>query len=94
MRVLSRRRLREYWVTHADAEGALRTWFAIARRARWRNLSDVRGTYAAADGVAGYTIFNIKGNAHRLVTKIEYRLGTIFIKAVLTHAEYDKDTWK
>jgi mRNA interferase HigB len=29
-----------------------------------------------------------------LIVKIEYKLQTIFIKYVLTHAEYDKEEWK
>ena len=41
-----------------------------------------------------FTVFNIKGNAYRLVTKIEYRWQMIFVKHLLTHAEYDKGDWK
>ena len=37
---------------------------------------------------------DIKGNSYRLVVKIEYRLGIMFVKHVLTHAEYDKGDWK
>lgn len=94
MRVISRRRLREYWQRHADVEEALKTWYAVAKRARWTNLAEVRLTYTTADIVEGYTIFNIKGNTYRLIVKIEYRMQIIFVKRVLTHAEYDKDTRK
>jgi Uncharacterized protein conserved in bacteria len=41
-----------------------------------------------------YTVFNICGNRFRLITKIEYRYQTIYIKRVLTHAEYDREEWK
>jgi mRNA interferase HigB len=54
----------------------------------------VRKTYAHADFVEPYTVFNIKGNTYRLITVISYRYQRIFIKYVLTHAEYDKDKWK
>ncbi|MHB8179122.1 MAG: type II toxin-antitoxin system HigB family toxin [Vulcanimicrobiaceae bacterium] len=94
MRIISRRRLREYWGVHAGAEGPLRTWFAVAGKARWRNIVEVQQTYASAEAVGDYTVFNIKGNAYRLIVKIEYRLHIIFIRCVLTHAEYDKDNWK
>ena len=94
MRVISRRRLREYWASHADSEEPLKTWFAVAVKAAWRNLVEVQATYASAEAVEGYTVFNIKGNAYRLIAKIEYKLQIIFIKGVLTHAEYDKDKWK
>lgn len=41
-----------------------------------------------------YTVFNIKGNPYRLVVKIEYRWQMIFVKRLLSHAEYDKGDWK
>lgn len=38
-------------------------------------------------------VFNIKGNKYRLVTKIAYRTGTVFIKWIGTHAEYSKKSF-
>lgn len=94
MSVISRRTLREYWVNHADSEEALKTWFTNAKKASWRNLVDVQRTYSNAEAVGDYTVFNIKGNKYRLIVRIEYRLQIIFIRDVLTHARYNKDTWK
>jgi len=37
---------------------------------------------------------NIKGNRYRLIVGIDYKKQIIFIKYVLTHAEYDKEAWK
>jgi len=55
-------------------------------------------TAATADGVTvgpnTYTVFNIAGNKFRLIVKIEYRYRAIYVKDVLTHAEYDKGRWK
>ncbi|MBS9392988.1 MAG: type II toxin-antitoxin system HigB family toxin [Dolichospermum sp. LBC05a] len=36
----------------------------------------------------------IKGNKYRLIASINYENQVIYIKYVLTHAEYDKDYWK
>lgn len=69
-------------------------WFKVASLAVWRNLVDVRKTYGSADYVDPYTVFNIKGGSYRLIVKIEYRWQMIFIKHVLTHAEYGKGEWK
>jgi mRNA interferase HigB len=55
---------------------------------------EVRLTFPTADAVGRFTIFNIKGNAYRLITEINYRTGRIFLRHVLTHAEYDKGAWK
>ncbi|WP_425445538.1 type II toxin-antitoxin system HigB family toxin [Tychonema bourrellyi] len=38
--------------------------------------------------------FNIKGNRYRLIVDLIYDSQRIYIKYVLTHAEYDKDEWK
>jgi mRNA-degrading endonuclease HigB of HigAB toxin-antitoxin module len=35
-------------------------------------------------------VFNIKGNAYRLVTALAYNTGIVFVKFIGTHAEYDR----
>lgn len=41
-----------------------------------------------------FTVFNIKGNAYRLITEINYQTGRVFLRYVLTHAEYSKGAWR
>ncbi len=94
MHVISRKRLREAAAIHADLEGPLDTWFRIAKKARWNSLVEIRPTFPSTDAVEGYTVFNIKGNEYRLVTRINFRTGRIFIREVLTHGEYDRGRWK
>jgi mRNA interferase HigB len=76
----------------------LETWLRIAQEAEWKSLADVQKTYASADGVPvgekTYTVFNIRGNHFRLIVEIEYQYQRIFVKHVLTHAEYSKENWK
>jgi mRNA interferase HigB len=92
--VISRKKLREAAARHADLESPLDTWFRVAKRATWKSLDDVRKTYPHADPVGKYTIFNIKGNTYRLIVEINYRMGRIFIRHVLTHTEYAEGRWK
>ncbi len=92
--VSGRKKLKEAAVQHADLEGPLDAWFCIAKKSRWRNLTDVRKTFSSADAVGKWTVFNIKGNQYRLIVEINYGFGRIYIGHVLTHAEYDRGGWK
>jgi mRNA interferase HigB len=94
MRVISRKRLREFCESHADACEALYAWYKVASRLDWQNLIDVQKSYPKAEAVGNFTVFNIKGNRYRLIVDIIYPNRRIYIKYVLTHAEYDKDNWK
>lgn len=75
-------------------EGPISEWHKVAKHATWGGLAEVRQVYPHADFVDPYTVFNIKGNAYRLIVKIEYRCQMILVKHLLTHAEYDKGDWK
>jgi mRNA interferase HigB len=99
VRVISQSTLQEFWDRHADAREPLREWFKTACAADWRSLSDVRRVYPHADGVhtrqsGTLTVFNICGNKYRLITRIRYDWKLLNIRCVLTHSEYDRDTWK
>ncbi len=94
MRVISRSAWRSAVAADPSLAGPISRWYKVATHATWRNLAEVRTTYPRADQVGPYTVFNIKGNSYRLIAKIEYRWQLIFIKALLSHAEYDRGKWK
>ncbi|MBW4489562.1 MAG: type II toxin-antitoxin system HigB family toxin [Trichocoleus desertorum ATA4-8-CV12] len=54
----------------------------------------MRQTFASADQVGNLTVFNISGKNYRLITYIDYQTKKIFIRHILTHADYDKGHWK
>jgi mRNA interferase HigB len=94
MHIISRKRLVQFAIIHTDSETALDTWYRTAKTADLQNLVELRESYPSADLVGIYTVFNIKGNHYRLIAEINYRSGTIFVRDILTHAEYDKERWK
>jgi mRNA interferase HigB len=94
VRVISVSRLKEFWVSHASAEVPLKAWYQVATRATWQSLEDLRQTYPSADLVERLTVFNIGGNDFRLIARVEYHRQEIYIRHVLTHADYDKEDWK
>jgi mRNA interferase HigB len=75
---------------HRAVKAALDSWFQEARQAKWNNSADIKASYAHASIIgADRVVFNIKGNAYRLVTAVNYRRATVFIKWLGTHKEYD-----
>jgi mRNA interferase HigB len=94
MHVISYKRLRIFCESHADSCDSLDNWFKLASRAKWQNLVEVQAILPTAEAVSDFTVFNIRGNRYRLIVAIDYDRQLIYVKYVLTHAEYDKETWK
>ena len=91
MRVISVKMLRQFWKVHRDVEGALRAWHSETEIAQWKTPQDILARYNSADILPDdRVVFNIKGNQYRLVVKIHYNSGKVFIRFVGTHAEYDR----
>ena len=90
MRVISRNKLKEFWLKHADSEPALKAWYYEARYTSWKSPKDVKQRYPSASLIPDNRIvFNIKGNRYRLIVKINYNQQIVFIRFIGTHAEYN-----
>jgi len=92
--IISCKRLLEAAERHSGLGEPLDAWYRIAKKAEWENLVDVRRQFPSADAAGRFTVFNIKGNAYRLITEINYRTQRVFLRYVLTHAEYSKGDWQ
>ena len=91
MQILGLPLLEEFKQKHADSRGQLDAWQIDVERQRWQTSQDIKRRYRSADFLAGNrAIFNIKGNAYRLVVKVRYQNGLVVVEWVGTHAEYDK----
>lgn len=94
MRIISERRLREFWQQHPESENAMRELIMTLRLADWKNFSDVRRTFNHADIYGGCVIFDVGGNKYRIIGKIAYQHKIVFVRFVLTHKEYDEKKWQ
>ncbi|SRR6266446_9096455 len=91
MRVIAKRTLREFWERHVDAEEPLLAWFREAEKADWDSPAQVKERYRSASFIGkDRVVFNVKGNAYRLVVRLNYVQRIVFIRFVGTHAEYDR----
>jgi mRNA interferase HigB len=72
---------------------ALLAWYRAARKASWRSFDDVRADFPTVDRVGRLLIFDIAGNRFRLIVAFNFHRQNIHIKALLTHAQYDRKEW-
>jgi mRNA interferase HigB len=97
MRIIARRSLRAFadsLAGHQDRQAvkaALDAWFDEVKKARWKNTADVKRSYATASIVtADRIVFNVKGNAYRLVVAVDFEKSIVWIKWIGTHRDYDR----
>ena len=91
MVVISKALLLNFAVEYPDAGDALVKWYNETKAADWKNFSDVKKTFNSCD-LAGNDryVFDIRGNKYRMVALIIFRVRTVFVLFIGTHAEYDK----
>lgn len=97
MRIIARKTLKDFitgLAGHKDCqavEASFNAWFHEVRTARWQTSGDVKRHYASASIVnAERIVFNIKGNAYRLVVAVDFDKQIVWIKWIGTHGDYDK----
>lgn len=97
MHVITRKALTEFWRIHPKAEAPLRTWLKLISKHAYMNLAELKQAFSTVDYVPidrGYYIFNIGGNNYRLVSAIHFNRQKVYVRYVLTHAEYSRGDWK
>lgn len=78
---------------HRQAESELLAWYKAARNAVWNSLADVRSVFPTADLVGRVLIFNILHNELRLIAVAAFGYQRLYLKAWLTHKQYDRKEW-
>ena len=99
MRIISEKHLRNFWDSADRSEGAkrekaMREWIAVVRKADWKDFADIRRTFNHSDICGNCTIFDVGGNKYRIIAKVAFGIQIVFIRFVLTHAEYYEKKWQ
>jgi mRNA interferase HigB len=89
MRIIARKNLVLFWTKHPSAEAQLTAWFAAVKAAEWETPQDVVQHFPKASAIDENRFVFRKGNDYRLVVKINFAVGVIYICFVGTHQEYD-----
>lgn len=91
MRVIAKSTLRDFWILHKDCENALISWYDEAVKSNWTSPNEIKFNFPSVSILKdNRLVFNIKGNFYRLIVKINYKFGIIWIQFIGTHEEYDK----
>ena len=93
MRIISKRTLKDFYEqsNYLDSKSALESWHHEVLKMAWNNPNKIKAQYKNTSIVGDNKIvFNITGNKYRLIVKINYLAGIVFIKFIGTHKQYDK----
>jgi mRNA interferase HigB len=83
--------VRELGKIHPQFFEAADNWYCIVEKANWHSFHDVKKVFNSVDCVGNdLYIFNVRGNKLRIIARVLFRVRTVYIKFIGTHAEYDK----
>ena len=94
MHVISRKALRLFWEKHPGSKTPLARWYQVVDRTDFADSAALRRAFPHADKVGKFIVFNIAGNKYRLIAAVHFNRQKLYIRHVLTHAEYDRGAWK
>lgn len=91
MRIIAKKKLRDFWKKNSDAEQPLLAWHREVEKEDWSTPADLKRKYPKARIIGdNRAIFNIRDNRFRLIVRINYQYRVIYIRFVGTHKEYDR----
>lgn len=91
VRIFNRSAIELYGRRHAEVREALRAWYHEALNADWASPADVKRQFPKASVIANNrVVFDIGGNAYRLIVSFNYAFRAGYVKFFGSHAEYDR----
>lgn len=94
VKIISNRALREFTTSHPRADAPLQGWRRVIEKNRFNHWGELKAAFNSVDKVGDLVVFDIAGNRYRLIAYIRFERQILYIKAVLTHPEYDKGAWR
>ena len=99
MHILSWGKLRDFIARHPESHGSLRSWFDCLQARHYKDFNDMRTVFPSADRVrlkSGHerNLFKVAGDNYRVVCSVHFNRAKVYIRFVLTHAEYTREAWK
>ena len=92
--MISKKKVSDFIEGNVESKASLENRYRIVSKSDFGNFSDLRLTFPSADQVSDLTVFNISGNKYRLIAAIHYNRQILYVRDILSHAEYNKDKWR
>jgi mRNA interferase HigB len=92
VRVISNRKLLEFSGIHETAAKPLQAWRLAILNGTFSSHAHLKTTFNTVDKAGNFYIFDIGGNKYRVVAAIHFNRQILYVRHVMTHAEYDR--WK
>jgi mRNA interferase HigB len=89
MRLISNKALREFAARQREADAPLQAWRKLIESGTFGSFAELKRVFSSVDKAGDYFVFNIAGNRYRLIAAIHFNTQTLYVRAVLTHSEYD-----
>ena len=94
MHIITRKRLLEFSKNNPECFSAIESWYRILKHTDFDSFEELRRAFPSADQVGKLTVSNIDGNKARLIVAMHYNTHRVYIRKVLTHAEYNRQKLK
>lgn len=94
VKLISNKALREFASLYPDSDAPLQAFRVRVEKGAYRNFAELRATFRGVDKVGARYVFNFGGNKYRVVAGIAFSVQMLWVKSVLTHAQYDEGDWK
>ena len=94
MHIITHKRIRDFIAKYPDSKSSLESWYQIVSHTNYDTFHHLKQHFSSAYYVDGFIVFNISGNKYRMITAVHFNRNKVYIRAILTHSEYDKGKWK
>ena len=94
MHIITQKRINVAKAVFPESATALDHWYKTMRVGHFRDFSELRLGFGSVDKVGKLWVFDIGGNKLRLIAAIHFNTGKVFIRHIVSHADYDKNHWK
>ncbi len=88
--MISKHALSAFWLKHPASRVRLEAWYRLIRATSYFSFMDLKQSFNSVDYVAPFVVFDIGGNNFRVISAIHFDRQKVYVREVLTHAEYDR----